>query len=178
MVNSKLAPLVTGVSPNTGPPGTRVRIRGENLGTDYTDLIKVTICNIDCTLTAEWKSDRLIEVYVGMCIGKGDIVVETRSGGRGTSSIGFTGRPLKNIGLVQKTAVWIDEDPRIILHGTNKISSVQDLIDNPLSISVSEEKTQALMNFIDTEYQNSTSDIRKDNFNSTRFLLENYNHTT
>ena len=35
----KSPPLVTGVSPKEGPPGTRITIRGENLGTDPKDLI-------------------------------------------------------------------------------------------------------------------------------------------
>ena len=33
------APLTTGISPKEGPPGTRVTIRGENLGVDPKDLI-------------------------------------------------------------------------------------------------------------------------------------------
>ena len=33
------APQVTGISPKEGPPGTRVTIRGENLGVDARDLI-------------------------------------------------------------------------------------------------------------------------------------------
>lgn len=32
-------PLVTGVSPKEGPPGTRITIRGENLGHDAKDLV-------------------------------------------------------------------------------------------------------------------------------------------
>jgi exocyst complex component 2 len=36
-------PLVTGVSPKEGPPGTRVTIRGENLGNDPRDLIGMNI---------------------------------------------------------------------------------------------------------------------------------------
>lgn len=34
-----IPPLVTGVSPKEGPPGTRITIRGENLGKDPKDLI-------------------------------------------------------------------------------------------------------------------------------------------
>ena len=33
------APQVTGISPKEGPPGTRVTLRGENLGVDSKDLI-------------------------------------------------------------------------------------------------------------------------------------------
>lgn len=34
-----LPPIVTGVSPKEGPPGTRVTIRGENLGFGPEDII-------------------------------------------------------------------------------------------------------------------------------------------
>lgn len=33
------APVVTGLSPKEGPPGTKVTIRGENLGKNPNDLI-------------------------------------------------------------------------------------------------------------------------------------------
>ncbi len=37
--NMSLPPTVTGISPKEGPPGTRVTIRGENLGREPNDLI-------------------------------------------------------------------------------------------------------------------------------------------
>ena len=36
---SKLSPVVTGISPAEGPPGTKVKIRGENLGKKEDDLL-------------------------------------------------------------------------------------------------------------------------------------------
>lgn len=38
-------PVVTGISPKDGPPGTRVTIRGEFLGKKQSDIIgKPTVC--------------------------------------------------------------------------------------------------------------------------------------
>lgn len=34
-----LSPIVTGISPKEGPPGTRVTIRGENLGLQPNEVI-------------------------------------------------------------------------------------------------------------------------------------------
>lgn len=36
---SQQLPVVSGVSPNEGPPGTRLTIRGENLGMSKSDII-------------------------------------------------------------------------------------------------------------------------------------------
>ena len=37
------APVVTGISPAEGPPGTRVTIRGENFGTHAKDVIGTSL---------------------------------------------------------------------------------------------------------------------------------------
>ncbi|KAI5642312.1 IPT/TIG domain-containing protein [Phthorimaea operculella] len=84
-------PVVTGISPKEGPPGTRVTIRGEFLGTSATDLIGLKICGCDCLLSAEWKSKNKIVARSGPCKGRGDIIVTTRSGGEGTSTVQFRG---------------------------------------------------------------------------------------
>lgn len=39
MVSAELEPTVTGISPAEGPPGTIVKIRGENLGRSEKDLL-------------------------------------------------------------------------------------------------------------------------------------------
>ena len=39
----KPPPQVTGISPKEGPPGTRVTIRGENLGVDSRDLMSTLL---------------------------------------------------------------------------------------------------------------------------------------
>lgn len=84
-------PVVTGVSPKEGPPGTRVTVRGEFLGTGPSDLQGLTICGCDCLLSAEWKSPNKIIARSGPGKGRGDIIVTTRNGGRGTSTVQFRG---------------------------------------------------------------------------------------
>src|SRR5690242_7724586 len=84
-------PKVTGLSPKEGPPGTKLTIRGENLGTCYEDLIGVTICGVDCTMYAEWKSPSKIIGRSSRCKGLGDVIITTRSGGRGTCTVQFRG---------------------------------------------------------------------------------------
>lgn len=37
------APIVTGLSPKEGPPGTRIIIRGEDFGTNPSDLIGISV---------------------------------------------------------------------------------------------------------------------------------------
>lgn len=131
-------PLVTGISPKEGFPGTKVTIRGEFLGRDEEDLVSVKICGVDCTLRAKWEKDNRIVTYTGMCIGKGDIVVTTRSGGSGSSSVGFQGMVKKSIGFAEETCVWMDEDVKSFLTGLKRNNVVDLLHDNPLKISVDE----------------------------------------
>jgi exocyst complex component 2 len=40
------APIVTGISPKEGPPGTRVTVRGENFGNGPKDLIGMLISHV------------------------------------------------------------------------------------------------------------------------------------
>lgn len=37
-------PTVTGISPAEGPPGTIVKIRGENLGYNEKDILGIVVC--------------------------------------------------------------------------------------------------------------------------------------
>jgi len=90
-------PVVTGVSPKEGPPGTRVTVRGEFLGTGPADLQGLTICGCDCLLSAEWKSPNKIIARSGPGKGRGDIIVTTRYGGRGTSTVQFRGMIIESL---------------------------------------------------------------------------------
>uniref|UniRef100_A0A674JEP5 Exocyst complex component 2 n=1 Tax=Terrapene triunguis TaxID=2587831 RepID=A0A674JEP5_9SAUR len=110
MSRSRQPPLVTGISPNEGISWTKVTIRGENLGTGPTDLIGLTICGHNCLLTAEWMSASKIVCRVGQAKNdKGDIIVTTKSGGRGTSTVSFKLLKPEKIGILDQSAVWVDE---------------------------------------------------------------------
>uniref|UniRef100_A0A8D0N055 Exocyst complex component 2 n=1 Tax=Sus scrofa TaxID=9823 RepID=A0A8D0N055_PIG len=110
MSRSRPPPLVTGISPNEGIPWTKVTIRGENLGTGTPDLIGLTICGHNCLLTAEWMSASKIVCRVGQAKNdKGDIIVTTKSGGRGTSTVSFKLLKPEKIGVLDQSAVWVDE---------------------------------------------------------------------
>jgi len=51
----------------------------------------LTICGVDCLLSAEWKSPNKIIARTGQAKGTGDIIVVTRSGGVGTTTVQFRG---------------------------------------------------------------------------------------
>lgn len=55
------------------------------------NFLGLKICGCDCLLSAEWKSKNKIVARSGPCKGRGDIIVTTRSGGEGTSTVQFRG---------------------------------------------------------------------------------------
>ena len=102
-------PKVTGVSPKEGPPGTKITIRGENLGVSQEDLISLTICGVECLIYSEWYSSQKIITRSGRCKGVGDVIVTTRSGGIGSSTVQFKGYE-EIVGPTKESAVWVNED--------------------------------------------------------------------
>lgn len=61
--------------------GTKITIRGENLGLRASDLLSVLICGGECFF--EWQSKNKIIARTGIngTKGKGDVIVTTLSGG-------------------------------------------------------------------------------------------------
>jgi len=53
--------------------------------------VGLTICGVDCLLSAEWKSPNKIIARTGQARGTGDIIVVTRSGGVGSTTVQFRG---------------------------------------------------------------------------------------
>eukprot|EP01136_Pigoraptor_vietnamica_P044565 Opistho-1_new@21450 len=92
------APEISGVSPNNGPAAgsTAVSIRGDHLGESADDVVSLTICGVDVLSTMQYVSPNLLKCTTKPGSGTGPVVVVTRSGGRGVSSLNFTyNAPLK-----------------------------------------------------------------------------------
>ncbi|XP_078544151.1 exocyst complex component 2 [Lissotriton helveticus] len=179
MSRGRLPPLVTGISPNEGISWTKVTIRGENLGTGSADLIGLTICGHNCLLTAEWMSASKIVCRVGQAKNdKGDIIVTTKSGGKGTSTVSFKLLKPERIGILDQSAVWVEEmnyyDMRT---DRNKgISPLSLRPANPLGIEI--DKGKVPQKDLETLFHGMSGDFTSENFSATWYLIENHSSTS
>lgn len=179
MSRARQPPLVTGISPNEGTPWTKVTIRGENLGTGPNDLIGLSICGHNCLLTAEWMSASKIVCRVGPAKDdKGEIVVTTRSGGRGTSTVSFKLLKPERIGILDQSAVWVDElnyyDMRT---DRNKgISPLSLRPANPLGIEI--DKGKVPLKDLENMFPGMSGDFTSENFSATWYLIDNHSSTS
>ncbi|KAL3858816.1 hypothetical protein ACJMK2_009069 [Sinanodonta woodiana] len=168
-------PVVTGVSPRDGPPGTRIIIRGENLGNDPKDLIGLKICGVDTLMTAEWKSSKKIIARTGPGKGKGDIIVTTRSGGVGSCTVGFRGFFVQ-IGPLQDSAVWIDETQTVLANlGRGRPSSpmISKDDEDPLGISNEGNRAKSEEEMLE-HFPDASGNLALENFSPAWYLLENH----
>ncbi|XP_074644700.1 exocyst complex component 2-like [Tubulanus polymorphus] len=173
------APIVTGISPKEGPPGTKVTLRGENLGRDQRDLISILICGVECIMSAEWNAPNKIKARTGLARAIGEVIITTKSGGCGTCTVTFKGISVK-IGPLQESNVWIDESKTIVpVIGRNRPSSpIMKVQEDPLGISdegantgkFSEEELQDL-------FPDGSGNVCQENFDPVWFLLENHHGT-
>lgn len=197
-------PVVTGLSPKEGPPGTRIIIRGEFLGSKATDLIGwysqiqtsssnknilklysivlwigLKICGFDCLLAAEWISPNKIIARSGPSKGLGDIIVTTRSGGEGTSAVQF--RSIihhETIGPLKESAVWIDEAPnQNFAWGRRTLVQSGLTPDDPLGLSTEGNEKKNVENLREL-FPNASGDLSQENFSPALFLLENHSTTS
>ncbi|XP_062308401.1 exocyst complex component 2 [Osmerus eperlanus] len=179
MSRARQPPLVTGISPNEGTPWTKVTIRGENLGTGPADLIGLSICGHNCLLTAEWMSASKIVCRVGPAKDdKGEIIVTTKSGGDGTSTVSFKLLKAEKIGILDQSAVWVDEmnyyDMRT---DRNKgISPLSLRPSNPLGIDV--DKGKVSQKDLEGMFPAVSGDFTRENFSATWYLIENHSGTS
>uniref|UniRef100_A0A672YY12 Exocyst complex component 2 n=1 Tax=Sphaeramia orbicularis TaxID=375764 RepID=A0A672YY12_9TELE len=166
MSRARQPPLVTGISPKEGAAWTKVTIRGENLGTGSTDLIGLSICGHNCLLTAEWMSASKIVCRVGPAKDdKGEIIVTTKSGGLGTSTVSFKLLRPERIGKVYKNQhigfFWCRAADK------RYFSSVFLLVINSL--------TQVT---ITLTFPGMSGDFTSENFSATWYLIENHSGTS
>ncbi|KAG6455553.1 hypothetical protein O3G_MSEX009291 [Manduca sexta] len=171
-------PVVTGISPKEGPPGTRVTIRGEFLGTSVIDLIGLKICGCDCLLSAEWKSKNKIVARSGPCKGRGDIIVTTRSGGEGTSTVQFRGYH-ESIGPVKESAVWVEEAaPPSLPWGRRPMSPTTYTPPDPLGLSTEGDECKFPEDELNEMFPDGSGKLSDDNFQPGWYLLEHHSNTS
>ncbi|VEN39556.1 unnamed protein product [Callosobruchus maculatus] len=170
-------PIVSGLSPNEGPPGTRIKIRGENFGSQPSDLIGLTICGVDCLLTAEWKSPNKIIAISGTGKGKGEVIVTTKYGGTGTCNVTFKGYHLTTIGPMKESAVWVEETP-LFSWGRHSLSPTSFQQEDPLGLSIEETENKISEDFLINHFPGKCGDITSTNFSPGWFLLENHQNTS
>ncbi|XP_066862963.1 exocyst complex component 2 isoform X6 [Kogia breviceps] len=179
MSRSRQPPLVTGISPNEGIPWTKVTIRGENLGTGSADLIGLTICGHNCLLTAEWMSASKIVCRVGQAKNdKGDIIVTTKSGGKGTSTVSFKLLRPEKIGILDQSAVWVDEMNYYDMR-TDRNKGIPPLSlrpANPLGIEI--EKGKFPQKDLEMLFPGMSADFTSENFSAAWYLIENHSNTS
>ncbi|PVD24088.1 hypothetical protein C0Q70_14558 [Pomacea canaliculata] len=95
------------------------------------------------TVLAEWKSPSKIVARTGAGKGKGDVIVVTKSGGKGSCTVGFRGYFLQ-IGPLQESAVWIDESQTVranLDHGRIATAAPLKEEEDPLGISDEGDKS-------------------------------------
>ncbi|NXB94245.1 EXOC2 protein, partial [Vidua chalybeata] len=179
MSRARQPPLVTGISPNEGIAWTKVTIRGENLGTGPTDLLGLTICGHNCLLTAEWMSASKIVCRVGQAKNdKGDIIVTTKSGGKGTSTVSFKLLKPEKIGILDQSAVWVDEMNYYDMR-TDRNKGIPPLSlrpTNPLGIEI--DKGRFPQKDLESLFPGMSADFTSENFSAAWYLIENHSTTS
>lgn len=85
-------PEITVVTPKSGPAsgGTKITIRGANLGNAKDDILSLSVNGSDVRSTMEWHSPAKLTCKTKPWGGSGPVSVVTKSGGRGTSMVKFT----------------------------------------------------------------------------------------
>ncbi|KAK3098370.1 hypothetical protein FSP39_018887, partial [Pinctada imbricata] len=84
--SSGKVPVIVKVSPSRGliEGGTRLTVEGQHLGFSKADILELSVCECDCVESVEYESSSRIYVKTKPSLpGKGDVVIETESGGIG-----------------------------------------------------------------------------------------------
>lgn len=124
-------------------------------------------------------STNKIIARTGPAKGVGDIIVTTRSGGEGSSSVQF--RAIGNhevIGPLKESAVWIDEAPSQNF-AWGRRTLVQSVLtqEDPLGLSTEGNEQKNVENLREL-FPNNSGDLLQENFSPSLFLLEKHSATT
>lgn len=174
-------PVVTGISPAEGPPGTKVIIRGEHLGVNAKDVTGLTICGANCLLSADYKSASKIIARTGKAPpGKGDVIVTTRSGGQGSCTVQF-----KSVMVVpdplKESAVWLEEvDPeelRVRSGSVRPVSPQMNTSQDPLGTGTDIFSNKFTEEQLEEFYPEGNGIILSENFIPGWFLMESHSET-
>ncbi|XP_032233678.2 uncharacterized protein LOC116616003 [Nematostella vectensis] len=85
-------PEITVLTPKSGPAsgGTKITIRGINLGNSRDDVLSLSVNGSDCRRSLQWHSSAKVTCVTKPWGGSGPVVIVTKSGGRASSSTKFT----------------------------------------------------------------------------------------
>ncbi|XP_077993599.1 exocyst complex component 2-like isoform X2 [Glandiceps talaboti] len=135
---------------------------------------------MNCLMSAEWISPSKIICRTGLIQGKGDVIVQTRSAGVGTSTVTFAGYMVQ-VGPVQDSAVWIDEsrvtDARFpAVHRPSSPGLLEE--ENPLGLADDGTRGQIGHEELMELFPQGSDNIEADDFLPVRFLLQNHQGTS
>ncbi|VDO29143.1 unnamed protein product [Onchocerca flexuosa] len=174
--DAALRPLITGLSPKEGVPGTQIKIRGENLGKNQSDLVALSICGTDCLMSAKWKSPSLIIARIGQAKrGIGEVVLLTKSMGKSTSNVTFRVF-IVQVGPLEESAVWVDETRTVpgreAVHNIPETTVALDALGLKIEPHKKMDQTSLMQMFPE-----GSGNLRMENFNPAWYLIENYRET-
>uniref|UniRef100_A0AC35TML4 Exocyst complex component 2 n=1 Tax=Rhabditophanes sp. KR3021 TaxID=114890 RepID=A0AC35TML4_9BILA len=169
-------PQITGISPKEGTPGTTVTLRGEHLGTEQSDLLGLFICGTDCLVSAKWKSTSKIIARLGQAKrGLGEIVLITKSGGKGVSNVQFRVF-IEQVQPLQDSSVWVDESRTV--PGRNVVRQVQENTDTTDALGFPLNKNTEDHTYLTKLFPESSGNLRMENFNASWYLLEHHKNSS
>jgi exocyst complex component 2 len=180
------SPVVSGVSPNEGPPGTKLTIRGENLGESLKDIVDITIGGQSCKESLEYVNSKKLFCLTPNFEGPTRILVTTLSGGVGSCTVSYYGhaRPATpKLDPMEESSVWQEEDMDLLVsYSAQPPSPVyshrkKDPMGAPSSMSAGGKKKLSHEN-LGAMFPHGSGDLLAENFNPAWFLLERYRFST
>lgn len=109
---------------------------------------------------------------------KGDIIVTTKSGGKGTSTVSFKLLKPEKIGILDQSAVWVDEMNYYDMR-TDRNKGIPPLSlrpANPLGIEI--EKGKFPQKDLEMLFPGMSADFTSENFSAAWYLIENHSNTS